>query len=359
MARGKANMFVALSVLALFGSGVFLTVLYIFRSPCADYQPHELVLNCFDDGEIWDPFCTSPDGKKLVAAGPCKFTWIDNWDKKQSASETAHALDICPIQDISFSGDGRRLGIYAGALKADEISVFYAHSREPANSWQLPHCEWNHQLVLSQDGALVATQCPKGVEIWKSSTGELLDSIPTPENFYPASFCFSQGRLLIVYYEEDFRKISIYGLEEPGKHMRLVSSLKTSSQDIFNGVAMSADGSLFGVNHGLRTINVYQTCDSKLLAEFKNAGGITSSNHFEGFSLSSDGRFLASSNPGYPDDDTVTVWAVRTRKLLCTFRGFRSTPDYLAFGPDSKTLLTRDGHAVAVWDISTFVNSED
>jgi hypothetical protein len=354
MARGKANKLLEFLVLMLFGSAIFLIALYVFYSPCADYQPRELVLNCFKAREIWAPFCTSPDGRQLVAAGFGRFYWIDNWAEKKSATETARELEICPIQDIAFSGNGSRLGIYAGGRKADEISVFDADSRQLVNSWRLPPCEHGHELVLSHDGSLLVTECADRVEVWKSSTGELVNSIPTPENSYPASFCFSKGRLLIAYYEEDYKRISIYGLDEPCKHPKLVSSMKTSGRDIFNGVAMSADGSLLGVNLGIRAISVYQTCDGKLVAEFKNAGGITSSNHFEGFVLSADGSFLASSNPGYPDDDTVTVWAVRSRKLLCTFRGFHSTPDYLAFGPGGKTLVTADGHAVAVWDISGF-----
>jgi WD40 repeat protein len=359
MARSRTIKLLEILLVVLFAGAVFLFILFLFYSPCADYQPHELILNCFSASEIWDPFAASPDGKQIVAASFGQFYWIDNWDDKQGASKTAKKLAICPIQDIGFSDNGRRLGIYAGARKADEISIFDAHSRELVNCWRVPPCEHSHELVLSHDGDFLAIQCPKLVEVWESSTGQLLNSIPTPENLYPACLCSSKGGVLIAYYEENYLQITICGLEKPFKKTIVISTIRTPGPDIFNGAAISPDGSLLGVNLGFRTINVYQVCDSKLVAEFKNAGGMTSSNHFEGFVFSPDAKFLATSNPGNPDDDTVTIWTIRLQKELCTLRGFRSTPHYLAFGPASKTLITRDGHAVAVWDISGFGRDGD
>ena len=69
--------------------------------------------------------------------------------------------------------------------------------------------------------------------------------------------------------------------------------------------------------------------------------------------FSRSGTFLAISY----SDDTVVLWRIDSAQELSRLRGLPIYPiRFLDFGPDDKTLITRDAKATVVWDISRYVD---
>jgi hypothetical protein len=79
-----------------------------------DYAPAELVLNRFDPYGGWlHTFALSPTKKQLVAAGPGKIYWIDDWDNKDRMRIEIQELDVDKeVLAAAYSGDGERVGFF-------------------------------------------------------------------------------------------------------------------------------------------------------------------------------------------------------------------------------------------------------
>jgi WD40 repeat protein len=105
-------------------------------------------------------------------------------------------------------------------------------------------------------------------------------------------------------------------------------------------------------SHHAEPLTVYAVSDGHLIAEFEKPHYGVRPAVFPGFALSPSGRFAAVSNTG----GTITLWSVGSARELCTLEGRRYDGVHeLVFGPNDTTLISRDSHAVVVWDIHDLV----
>jgi WD40 repeat protein len=337
-----------------------------FESQCDGYAPSELVLNCFEASDLRDPILVSPTGKLLVAGGYKKLTWIAHWDDKQRATVETQDLDFGEtVESAAFSNDGARLAVYVRAPEEDTICLFDTLNRQLLKKWPTARSMYGIKLVFSDDGETLFTNPVErgdplnrfaAITAWETSTGKLLGTIKTSREQWLGDFGFFQGRLLIAYERQtDYKEITICESAKPFSEARLVASIKAPGATSFDRVRFSPDGTRLAVSsHHAQPMRAYRVSDGQMLAELGQAYyGVTTAT-FPGFAFSRNGAHLAVSHSG----GSATLWDISgARELgeLGTLQGRRYNPmiDFV-FGPDGKTLITRDYHAVVVWDISGF-----
>src|SRR5215471_15675832 len=143
MARRGSKLLEVLATLAV----IFLTVSAIlvglvyfgvlqFQSLADDYPSSELILNCFEQHDLWEPLCVSPTGKQLVAPGFRKLNWIANWNDRNRATREIQDLDFGErVESVAFSKDGALIAVYVRALAEDAIGVFDARNKQLQTKW--------------------------------------------------------------------------------------------------------------------------------------------------------------------------------------------------------------------------------
>jgi hypothetical protein len=239
------------------------------------YAPSEMVLNCFDQHELWEPLCLSPDAKQLVAAGFRKLTWITNWDDRDRATTVVQDLDFGErVESATFSKDGAQFAVYVRAPTEDTIAVFDARNRQLLKKWPTSRSLYDIKIHFSDDGEVLFTDPVEpenksehlsAITVWEISTGKLHGSIRTPKESRLADFCFSQGRLLFAYEDQvDHKEITIYESERPYVHKKFVASIKAPDPTSFDSVRFSADGArILAVSNSGGSVTLWSVASAK------------------------------------------------------------------------------------------------
>jgi WD40 repeat protein len=330
---------------------IYLGPLILYPSQ-ADYAPAELVLNRFDPYCGWrHDMAVSPTGKQLVAAGPGRIYWIAHWDDKGHTRIDRHELDIADrVYAAAYSGDGTKVGFFIEERgkqpRTTRIEFYDPRRRQLVSKWATGPDHWIFNLLISPDGSLLLTESTDGLEIRKTASGEILRTLKIPEGRGWRDLT-SSGRLMIVHCDDDYKEFTIYEDEEPYGNPKLISSIQAPAGTQLTHALFSPDGGLLAVRaHPALGVNVYRVSDGQLLAKLERPY------HAVRYTFSSRGTFLAISY----SDDRVVLWRIDPAQELCTLRGLPFYPiRFLAFGPDDKTLITRDAKATVVWDISRYV----
>lgn len=307
----------------------------------------------------------SPSGEHLVAGGFRKLTWIAKWNEKNRATTEIQNLEFDDrVESAAFSKDGSRVAVYLRPRAAGIIAIFDADNRQVLSNWQTSGFQYDVKLLFSDDAKLLfanpverfnSLENFQAITAWETSTGKLLSSIKTPKEFYLGDFGFFQGRLFVAYERmDDYKEIQIYESERPFSKAKFLVSIKAPGASAFNGVRFSADGTrLAASTHFGQPTMVYNASDGRLVSELAKAYCGVMSGDFPGFALSRSGKYLATSN----SNEGATVWSVDTAKELGVLQGSRNNlMDNIVFGPDDKTLITCDHHALVIWDISGFID---
>jgi len=334
---------------------VYVTVIYlgplVLYPTYVDYAPAELVLNRFDPYGGWrHDFALSPTRKQLVAAGAGKIYWIDDWDDEDLLQTEIQELHVAEVYAATYSGDGKRVAFFIvkhGNPPVLSIAFYDSGTRQLLGQWPAPPEQWFSRLFISHDGSALLNWSDGGLQVMKSSNGELISTIKTPTDRAWVSFA-GHGRLVMVGCDDHYEEFALYVSEEPYKDMQLVSSVKAPTGTQLTRPLLSPDGSYVALRvHPTYSVNVYRIADGQEIAKLEGTCHVVS------FAFSSSGRFLAISY----SDDTVTLWRIDSATKLCTLRGLPFYPiRFLAFGSDEKTLLTRDVKATVVWDIRRYAN---
>jgi len=340
-----------------------------FQSPSDNYPQSDLILNCFaDKHEVWSPLCVSPTGEHLVAGGFKKLIWIAKWNEKNQATMDIQDLAFDDrVESAAFSKDGSRIAVYLPGNAKGTIAIFDVQSRQLLSKWPTPRFQYDLKLVFSDDREVLFAnpvertnrlENLEGIVGWEISSGKLLSFIKTPNEFYLADFGFFGGRLLIAYERsEDYKEIQIYESEKPFSKANPVVAIEAPGASAFDSVMFSADGTrLAASSHFGQPTRVYNVSDGRLISELEKAYCGISCRDFHGFKLSKSAKYLATSN----SNNCASLWSVRTAKELGVLQCHRKQNVIdIVFGPDDKTLITNDSHAVVIWDVSGFVNQKE
>ena len=333
---------------------IYLGPLVVYPST-ADYAPCQLVLNRLDPCGWRYNFAVSPAGRELVTVGPGKIYWIADWDDKDRTRIVTQDLSAGEeVRTASYSGEGTRVVFfiekYGNQAPTSRIAVYDAHTRKLITEWSAPPDQWIAYFAVSQDGQVILSSSDDGIKVRNTASGELLSTL----NYHQDrswEFLASDGRIVIVCCEEDYKKYTVYESQKPYRATRFVTSFDAPLGTQLSRPLLSTDGRLLALQvYPTSQVNVYRVSDGRPLATFERPP-------FQSvfFAFSPSGTFLAVSY----SDDTVILWRIDSAKEVCKLQGLPFYPiHFLNFGPDDKTLITRDSKTTVVWDISRFVDQK-
>lgn len=271
----------------------------------------------------------SPDGQQItmVAALATGYAEANNELSAQTV-DVATGASTRPVldgvtgrwvyaQDVSYSGDGRRIAAYAIGAGDD-----WSTGIEDAASavWDVadttaPLAVWHQQfwaLALSRDGTRLyvgTTQDMPTLSVLDVATGQTVQSTPVP-----------RARVLAP------------SLDHPSDGWTM----------LVNGIQVSPDGSTVAVAEGT-DIGLYEAATLTKIADLKQHTGPVRTLRF-----SADGRFLASG----ADDGLAIVWDMTTHAPTAVLTGHTGAVRAVAFAPDGRTLYSGgDDQQTLVWDL--------
>lgn len=120
----------------------------------------------------------SPDGSLLAAGGPRnggRPGWITTWrtaDWSEAGRYDAEGIRVC---SLLFTPDGKRL--LAGGMDEPDVVVVDLSTDEQRLLHQSEDYGRRSDLILSPDGALLATAGAGGIELWRTATWEHFQTI--------------------------------------------------------------------------------------------------------------------------------------------------------------------------------------
>jgi WD40 repeat protein len=215
--------------------------------------------------------------------------------------------------------------------------------------------QWDVRLVNLSDGTVFDAEAFTGSKppASRSGSGDLYGRIPLDPCFEwlrtrlgklvalygVESVAFSpDGALLATGGQDDI--IRLWDLETGNE----VKTLDGGTSNVaVKRLAFSPDGAWLASKTG-GEIRLWDM----VTGERQPVRTFTRANSVSNLAFSPDGKTLASGR----EDDTVTVWDVRTRQRRAVFSGHESVVRNVAFLPDGKTLVS-SAERVKAWDLET------
>jgi WD40 repeat protein/serine/threonine protein kinase len=226
-------------------------------------------------------------------------------------------------------------------------------SKSPEAHWIL---WYNPNVVFSPEGKLLAAASHDGtVQVWDSSTGQVVQTLGTPGGCPVRGVAFSpDGKQLAA--ASGSRDVRVWDLAT-GKEVLTLRGHSTTTE----GVAFSPDGRRLASAawaQEIKAVGEVKVWDLATAKEVLTLRGEGAGDRLTSVAFSPDGRQLATG--GW--NGTVTVWDAAAGKKLATQSGYAaatpgpadSTSAMVAFSPDGKHLaFTGENRTVRVWDWTT------
>jgi WD40 repeat protein len=293
-----------------------------------------------------------PDGQRMISGSDDRTA--RQWDLKEG-KEIEEAQDVCKegVWAVAVSRDDSRWVVTAaGDWKSAELKVCEV---ETGTMKKLQgHSQSTTCIDISADNTLLASgSFDRTARIWNLETGKLVAG-PFESDHWVGAVRFST----------DLKKLAVELWA--GKCLEVWD---VQSQKLVGRIGNGSDGvgflsaPIFWTNKNqniLAAFSFTKDDDAKTIYEFDASTLETVGTPFEGhtriisgLALTSDGALLASSS----DDDTIKLWAFKSRQLLASFDV--QNPEVLILSPDSRklayTTYTRVLSPVTVSPVPTYV----
>ena len=239
----------------------------------------------------------SPDGRTL-ATGSVDGTvrWGDP-DELPLVNSRNIGVPVRTMA-LSSSDDTLVLGTASGGIELWKLS-----GETSGKHWTHQHGSgWVLATVLSADGELVATSSAyAGVKIWKTSTGELLHTLPgAPDWIWAISFSADGSTLAIAGWDEGVKLWDVSTPQNPTFRMQLRGNTR-----FVRALDFSPDGKTLAAAGHERLVSQWDAATGELISEQRGHAGLVAA-----LAYSSDGRVLASGSV----DSVVRLWDGATPK---------------------------------------------
>ncbi|MEV4743569.1 helix-turn-helix domain-containing protein [Streptomyces sp. NPDC049555] len=287
----------------------------------------------------------SPDNRTLATA--CNDHTIKLWDTstlKESATLEGHTDSV---MSAAFSPDGRTL---ASASADGSARLWDVASRRPL-AVLTGHTGVVAQVAFLPDGRKLATAGhDRTVRLWDAASHETTTTLS------------SELPVKGVNVSPDGRHLATVSLEEPGPGSSAGASVeppRAGIWDVATGrmttalgarvmprqVAFSPDGRTLAVGDAKGAVSLWDVRSHRLVATLAGA-----SEAVTGLAFAPDGRTLA----GAGADGSVHLWDTSTRRTEAILSGHDRAVLALAFSPDGRSLATAGAdRTTRLWDVAS------
>jgi WD40 repeat protein len=292
------------------------------------------------------------DGKTLVGARNLvdldKKTWtgeVKLWDVA-TGKEAASFPTAGGTRWFALTADGKTLAVVPW-------------NKNLVNLWDVSSGkervfvdDFYGSVAFTPDGKTLAVGGKDAVRLWDVATGKEQAGLKPCGPFCRVTFS-ADGKLLAAVSDSE---VSDYGKEIGEVTLWDVASGQQrdplpDAGGGFSSVAFTPDGKTLAA--GGAGIVLWDVATVQELATLKADQGNVAS-----LAFTADGKTLASA--GGPGDSkllllrpnsSVRLWDMASGRVKATFKGFRSSPSYMAFAPDGKTLATFCLGEIKLWEV--------
>ena len=295
----------------------------------------------------------SPDGKHLAAVEESSSLKI--WDVKSGKNIRTMDQDILQAKDMTFSPEGRCVGVSRDRNKA----TFW---NELEQKIDFPH-EDTISTAVSPDTQFVATGGRnKKIYLWDKATQKLVNTLSGHTGpiihltFSPDSkHLLSTGERVIEIQEKDGVEYMIMNADSHIDKTAKVWNVETGNEIATLEHPFPVKAVTFSPDNRYMATAVDQNIylwDTKTWQ--KNV--TLETERVESLGFSPDGTFLAVGGTG--KNPQIQIWNVNTTQLVVEFSGHKSDVESVAFSPDG-TLLASGGFdgVIYLWDIKPYLNN--
>ena len=302
-----------------------------------------------DDGSarIWDPgiddalelageasagelrrAALSPDGRLAVSAGADGTVRIVDVVKRRQLQVLRPGS---PVNDASFSRDGRLI------VTASDANGVHVWRRDGTRVRALPHDERVLRAIFSPDGAAIATASDDVVQVWRTSSGRLVETFEGHSGVVLDLAFSPDGKLIASGGDRSDRTARIWRLDGS-------TPLVLRHRGPVVDVTFSPDGALLGTASGDEMARLWNVESGKRLRTLRGHTAFVRSIEFR-----RDANVVATAS----DDGDARTWNVRTGGALRVFRGHFSSVLHASFSPDGRWIVTAGPRTAGLWDAAT------
>lgn len=283
----------------------------------------------------------SPDGNQFatVSQTDSATNAIMLWNRQPRVLQSSLSMPVYRMRMLHFSPDGRRL--IAVGDSGISCFLFSCIGHPVVRIWDVRTNRVEtgvsnldgaaRNFTISPDGAILATYGYSSVRVWSIITRTLLMEFPRETKLIEFA---PDGKTLAIM--PDSTNISLWDVAT-GKQLKTLNATPSS----FTTVSFSPDGLVLGTGALDGSVSTWDprsgTLRKRMLAD-------TVVGAIRGLVFSSDGRWLASTS----DHGIAIQWDVANGSWERRWHA-----DFIAFVPDSKSVVTYDGRAYSLWSIDT------
>ncbi len=246
-----------------------------------------------------------------------------------------------PVEDVSFSSDGRLIATYSGSGNNRIINL---RSIEGKPLKRLVSSEKFDYLQLEPDGKLIATYSSVGNKTGKlwSVEGKQLKRLLPNEKF--DSPYFSPNGKLVATYSNDGNNSTLKLWSIEGKQLKRFLPNETFNDVSFNDPSGKLVATYSKDKDGNNSIVKLWSADGKPLKHF------TVKEQFDSLNMSPDGRLIATYKSS-GSNTTVKLWSVDGKPIQLFPPNEKI--ETLQFSPDGKLIATCSENCNGNWDNPT------
>ena len=239
------------------------------------------------------------------------------------------------VTGACFSPDGKYVLTTSNDLAAKLWEV---------SSGKLLHTMAGHDALeifaysFSPDGKTFMTTNYSSINIWNIATGLLVQDLKFEDNMVVSAAYSPNGKYMMA--KAAGQDIRIWDLEKN----TLINTIKTTN--IFKNAYFNKDGKYLVAIENVGAAAVYETATGSLVQRYDGSGATAFA---KGFNLN--GESIVTST----EDGSISVWDIRTGKLIVSTKAFSNEINQIEIDPDGISFAAKmkDGDTAKIFDIRT------